>query len=176
LWTSEAPTFKGRYVQFENVAFEPKPVQMPHPPIWIGGNSRPAMRRVARHGDGWIPYLVRKKQLPECLDYIRQQPEFLANPRDLDVVAPLATFNIEDYSHRELGKTEVPAVRSRPSKRSVVGGTQAAPAYSPTCGAHQTWRPSEQMDWFARSVMPAVPLTADGSSKDTTGSTRSPRR
>ena len=40
LWTSDVPEFHGTYVDFADVAFEPKPVQQPHPPIWIGGNSR----------------------------------------------------------------------------------------------------------------------------------------
>ena len=53
LWTSEAPSFDGRYVSFGNVAFAPKPVQKPHPPIWIGANADPAIRRAARLGDCW---------------------------------------------------------------------------------------------------------------------------
>ena len=55
LWTSEAPAFAGDHVNFANLVFEPKPVQKPHPPIWVGGESVPAMRRAARLGDGWYP-------------------------------------------------------------------------------------------------------------------------
>ncbi|HYM30507.1 MAG TPA: TIGR03619 family F420-dependent LLM class oxidoreductase [Candidatus Cybelea sp.] len=55
LWTSPKPHFNGRYVQFSNVNFEPKPAQKPHPPLWIGGESEPALRRAARLGDGWYP-------------------------------------------------------------------------------------------------------------------------
>ena len=55
LWTKDAPRFEGRYVKFANVFFEPKPVQKPHPPIWVGGESGPALRRTARLGDGWYP-------------------------------------------------------------------------------------------------------------------------
>jgi len=55
LWTAEAPRFDGRYVSFKDVVFEPKPVQKPHPPLWIGGESGPALRRAARLGDGWYP-------------------------------------------------------------------------------------------------------------------------
>ena len=55
LWTSDDPRFDGKYVRFANIAFEPKPVQKPHPPIWIGGESAPALRRAVRHGDGWFP-------------------------------------------------------------------------------------------------------------------------
>jgi probable F420-dependent oxidoreductase len=55
LWTNDDPRFEGRYVKFANILFEPKPVQKPHPPIWVGGESGPALRRTARLGDGWYP-------------------------------------------------------------------------------------------------------------------------
>jgi probable F420-dependent oxidoreductase len=55
LWTRDDPRFEGRYVNFANILFEPKPVQKPHPPIWVGGESGPALRRTARLGDGWYP-------------------------------------------------------------------------------------------------------------------------
>ena len=54
LWTNDAPTFDGKHVSFSNLAFEPKPVQKPHPPIWIGGESGLAKRRAAK-ADGWYP-------------------------------------------------------------------------------------------------------------------------
>ena len=41
LWTSDDPHFEGKYVSFDNISFLPKPVQKPHPPIWVGGESRP---------------------------------------------------------------------------------------------------------------------------------------
>ena len=55
LWTSDAPSFQGKYCQFDNVSFLPKPVQKPHPPIWVGGESNRAMRRAARIGNVWHP-------------------------------------------------------------------------------------------------------------------------
>ena len=54
-WTEEDPTFEGTYTSFANVGFAPKPVQQPHPPIWVGGESPAALRRVVRHGDAWFP-------------------------------------------------------------------------------------------------------------------------
>ena len=55
LWTEDQPRFDGKYVQFSDVSFLPKPLQSPHPPIWVGGESEPALRRVIRHGDAWYP-------------------------------------------------------------------------------------------------------------------------
>lgn len=53
LWTEEDPSYSGKYYQLSNVGFAPKPVQKPHPPIWIGGNTEPALRRAGRLGDAW---------------------------------------------------------------------------------------------------------------------------
>jgi probable F420-dependent oxidoreductase len=55
LWTKDEPQFDGEYVDFTDIAFAPKPVQKPHPPFWIGGESAPALRRAATIGDGWFP-------------------------------------------------------------------------------------------------------------------------
>jgi probable F420-dependent oxidoreductase len=55
LWTEDAPRFAGQHVQFDHISFLPKPVQKPHPPIWVGGESPAALRRTARHGDVWFP-------------------------------------------------------------------------------------------------------------------------
>ena len=55
VWTSSEPRFEGAYVQFRDTPFFPKPVQKPHPPIWAGGESPPAIRRAATLGDAWYP-------------------------------------------------------------------------------------------------------------------------
>ena len=55
LWTKDRPVMNGKYVRFDNVVFEPKTVSKPHPPIWVGGESPAALRRVAKLGDGWYP-------------------------------------------------------------------------------------------------------------------------
>ena len=54
LWTADEPKFNGKYVQFNDVLFPPKPVQQPIP-IWVGGESGPALRRTAKYGDAWYP-------------------------------------------------------------------------------------------------------------------------
>jgi alkanesulfonate monooxygenase SsuD/methylene tetrahydromethanopterin reductase-like flavin-dependent oxidoreductase (luciferase family) len=55
LWTSDNPSFEGKYCRFANVAFAPKPVQKPHPPIWTGGESPAALRRAGRFANVWYP-------------------------------------------------------------------------------------------------------------------------
>jgi probable F420-dependent oxidoreductase len=55
LWKGTPASFAGQFFRFEELRCLPAPAQKPHPPIWIGGHSRAALRRVARHGDGWHP-------------------------------------------------------------------------------------------------------------------------
>ncbi|MEO7403731.1 MAG: TIGR03619 family F420-dependent LLM class oxidoreductase [Burkholderiales bacterium] len=55
LWTEDDPRHDGPYASFADISFLPKPIQKPHPPLWIGGESPPAMRRAARLGNGWYP-------------------------------------------------------------------------------------------------------------------------
>ena len=55
LWTQSPASFTGEYYNYANIRAEPFPLQKPHPPIWVGGHSRAALRRTARHGDGWHP-------------------------------------------------------------------------------------------------------------------------
>ena len=54
LWTEAEVAHDGEFFSFGPVAFEPKPVQRPWPPILVGGESDAALRRAARLGDGWI--------------------------------------------------------------------------------------------------------------------------
>ena len=54
LWSNDNPRFDGKYVKFSDVVFTPKPVQQPIP-IWVGGESAPALRRTVRYADCWYP-------------------------------------------------------------------------------------------------------------------------
>lgn len=54
LWTQKSFAYQGAHHEFPSVGFEPKPVQQPRPPLHIGGESAPALRRAVARGDGWI--------------------------------------------------------------------------------------------------------------------------
>ncbi len=76
LWTRQDPVFEGKYVSFRDVAFEPKPVQSPHPPIWMGGDADAVLKRTARFATGWWPFLTKPEAIPERIDFIKSQPGY----------------------------------------------------------------------------------------------------
>ena len=111
LWTQEQASFEGEYWQFKEVVTSPKPLRQPHPPIVIGGNRPPALRRVARLGDGWHPMGVSPAGVAERLGVIRGEAEKIGRAgacvlvqvrRDFDGVD---TQLIEQYE--EVGVTDL---------------------------------------------------------------------
>jgi probable F420-dependent oxidoreductase len=71
LWASDHPTFAGTFFKFDDLGFQPKPVQKPHPPIWVGGNSPGAFRRVVTYGDGWHATYLQPPELRASLAKLR---------------------------------------------------------------------------------------------------------
>jgi probable F420-dependent oxidoreductase len=67
LWTEHAPRFAGRYTKFDGIVLEPKPLQRPHPPIWVGGEGPAALRRTARVGNAWYPIGSNNQHLLDTL-------------------------------------------------------------------------------------------------------------
>ena len=84
LWTDEHARFAGRYTNFSGLIFQPRPVQQPHPPIWVGGESGPSLRRAARFGDAWYPIGSNNKAL---LDTVPRLAAGIARLRKLTAEA-----------------------------------------------------------------------------------------
>ena len=82
LWTAADPSFSGEFFSFSGVKLSPKPAQKPHPPIWIGGQSNAALRRVARLGDGWHPIAMPTERLGERSTYLRARLDESARSLD----------------------------------------------------------------------------------------------
>jgi probable F420-dependent oxidoreductase len=92
LWHSDSPSYDGEFVKFDDIAFGPKPISTPHPTIWMGGDADAVLRRAARFGDGWAPWLTKPEELPAKLDYLRSQPGF--DDRPFSVFYSLAVLSI----------------------------------------------------------------------------------
>ena len=88
LWTKDNPEFHGEHYQLSESGFQPKPVQKPHPPIWIGGHTNPAIRRAAKYGDGWMPIglrppaILEPEELAEKIARLRRLTVRAGRPED----------------------------------------------------------------------------------------------
>ena len=100
LWTQPEPKFAGKYISFQDIVLEPKPVQKPYPPIWVGGESAPSMRRAARIGDAWYPIGTNKAAM---FDTLALYQAGIAKLRELTVAAGRAenavapTYRVKRY-------------------------------------------------------------------------------
>jgi probable F420-dependent oxidoreductase len=79
IWTQDEAEFHGRFIDFDPIFSWPKPVQRPHPPIYVGGESRAALKRLRTVGDGWLP------QAATAPEKIREVRQWLADSDRTDV-------------------------------------------------------------------------------------------
>lgn len=144
-WTADKPNFDGEFVKFKDVVIEPKPIQKPHPPIYIGGNSDAAMRRAVRHGNGWIPWLVTAETLPGCLEQMRRMPGWEQHEGKFEVMVTTTAYNVDDH-HTIKGETTVSA--DRDSVLREVEGLQKAGATSVQVRPPRLETIEQALDWI----------------------------
>ncbi len=75
LWSGEKVEYRGKYFNFGPVTMLPKPATPGGPPIWVGGRAEAALKRAARFGDGWIPYVVTPDRYVKGLEFIAREAE-----------------------------------------------------------------------------------------------------
>ena len=161
LWSSDHPTFNGKYCSFSNIVFLPKPVQKPGIPIWIGGHSKQAIRRAARLGDGWhpiggVPTIPLepedvKKDFAMLADYARQAGR---DPRSIRVALKGSLFDKEK-------KIDGRRRRFMGSADEIAGDIRDYRAAGVDTMIFDVRRPSinetlERMEWMAKDVFPKV--------------------
>ena len=106
LWTRPDPSYSGKYIEFQNILFTPKPIQDPHPPIWIGGESEAAIKRAARIGNGWFPLsqnptfpLKTNEQLNRSVAHLKKELDLRnKNINEFDVVFQPGWANLSEYN------------------------------------------------------------------------------
>ncbi|HET8577823.1 MAG TPA: TIGR03619 family F420-dependent LLM class oxidoreductase [Methylomirabilota bacterium] len=94
LWTAERPAFDGEFFRFRDIGFAPKPLQKPHPPIWVGGASPGAYRRVVMLGDGWHAMSRTPADFEKQRDELRAAAE--AAKRDFGTIELSLRFNLDE--------------------------------------------------------------------------------
>ena len=110
LWTKDNCTFEGKYVQFKDVSIYPKPVQKPHPPIWIAGGNPKSTARAARYGSGWMLSTIDPRGIlsnisdySESIKRCREQAETMGRRGEditdysLEIFASIASTDDEAY-------------------------------------------------------------------------------
>ena len=70
-WTETDVTYEGRYTTLKNFSLKPLPLQKPRPPIWVSGRTDAAMKRAAKYGDGWLPYMYTPEHLANSIEKIK---------------------------------------------------------------------------------------------------------
>jgi probable F420-dependent oxidoreductase len=156
LWTEEEPVYQGRYYQIEGLAFEPKPLQKPRPPIYVGGNSNAALRRAARH-EGWQPNPTNfgLGDLPERLDYLRSLPEYAAKKDTFDLWWIGGVDDVDPPTMGEASGPQLDSYRDRLLERfadlSALGITTLGVATPASKSADEYL---DFLRWFAAEVAP----------------------
>jgi alkanesulfonate monooxygenase SsuD/methylene tetrahydromethanopterin reductase-like flavin-dependent oxidoreductase (luciferase family) len=139
-WEQEVASFEGETVTFRDVLVSPRVAQRPRPPIWVGGNSRAAVRRAALHGDGWIPWELTADEYAASVAYARQLRAANSRPSAFELVAPLGVSFAADTDAvladvarwRAAGATAFHVGLEAPSRRDHLG----------------------RLAWFGREVLP----------------------
>ncbi len=75
LWNGEPVEHRGKYFSFGKITMLPKPATPGGPPIWIGGRADAALKRAARLGDGWMPYVISADRFAQGLEFIAREAE-----------------------------------------------------------------------------------------------------
>lgn len=100
-WSSDVPEFKGEYLSFANAHFSPRPMQRPHPPIWVGGSpgsiSAPSIRRAAELCDAWHPLGLTLDMLEKGAAELQQAASRLGR-RDRPGLAPRSMLTLTDQA------------------------------------------------------------------------------
>tara|TARA_B100000676_G_scaffold307721_1_gene366852 strand:- start:5544 stop:6485 length:942 start_codon:yes stop_codon:yes gene_type:complete len=163
LWTEDRPSHAGTHYQFEQLKFAPKPVQSPHPPIWIGGHSAPALRRVARYGDGWHPVgstaasPLPPSEIKEKRETIRTlAAEAGRNPDAIEVAYKAPIYDSgrpPEGSERRYFSGDADAILDDIGAFAEAGVDELIFDFRSPSVAETV----ERMRWFASEVMPRVP-------------------
>jgi probable F420-dependent oxidoreductase len=154
LWGNPTPQFHGEFTEFADIAFAPRPFNRPRVPFWFGGDSRPALARTARHGDGWAPLQTVPEKLPARLDYLRSHPDWSERPFEVffsDAWTNLGSAHAVLDNPLAVGSTNADRVLARLAHLSALGVTQTWVAPPPLPGLEAYL---DHLRWVAEEIMP----------------------
>tara|TARA_Y100001936_G_C16077975_1_gene675419 strand:- start:1235 stop:2155 length:921 start_codon:yes stop_codon:yes gene_type:complete len=97
IWATDNVTYKGNFINYENITIEPKPVQNPLP-IWIGGSSDATIERTIKYGTGWISGVQSPRQVKPVVEKIRQKALQYGKIIDEDHYGAGFSYRIGDWN------------------------------------------------------------------------------
>jgi len=157
-WAADIPEYKGEYASFAGATFAPRPVQRPHPPIWVGGSpggvSSPAVRRCAALGDAWHPLALGLDDIEKGFATLRDLAARTGR-RDAVGLAPRNLLDLTDAakgSGRAAFQGSVAEVASDVRRAAALGAAWMT-FDLPRAGVPAMMRAMERL---AREVKPAV--------------------
>ena len=157
LWTKDDPVFEGEFVNFKDCGFNPRPIQQPRIPIWFGGDAPAVQRRVAKFGDGWSPFRTPPETFPDCIDYIKSQPEYDGRP--LEFFFALEMLNVG--AHHEIlddprapGTSDAQKIIDQIGWLKELGITETIVPLPPGLTDAQAW--IDRQKWVAEEIMPKI--------------------
>jgi probable F420-dependent oxidoreductase len=168
-WTEREITFDGHYWKLDGAAMEPKPVQKPHPPIWVGGNHPDGLRRAVRIGDGFIGAGSQTTAaFAEQVQIVRA--ELVERDRDPSTfaIAKRVYIHVDDDPTRareriaaaleyQYGRGGLDAVAvAGPPAACIAGLREIADAGAETILLNPLVDDAEQVERFAAEVIPAL--------------------
>jgi probable F420-dependent oxidoreductase len=125
VWSKDTPRFSGRFVQIEQALhIAPKPLQQPHPPIWVGGETTPALKRVVDFGDGWHIGLIGlgaiKPKFAELRALMATAGRNLSQLEITSMVDNRALSAADIQAYRDIGVTGLYVAAPGPDPKSVI--------------------------------------------------------
>jgi len=83
IWSEQKPVHHGRFVSFDSLQSYPHPVQQPHPPIVVGGNSQGSYRRAIEQANGWFGYWLNLEETSRSIAALRETAKSHTRPAEL---------------------------------------------------------------------------------------------
>jgi probable F420-dependent oxidoreductase len=168
LWTSDHPTYKGKYVSFDDVLFAPRPVQKPHPTLLVAGSGKRVLNRALELGLGWAPMVGTVDELRRDISWLKEQSAARGNdPASLEFMYNLQVGQGDDavkeaYAHSGTEGDEQPSTGDTDNLTQTAidtlreyadaGITQMMLIF----GWHKADDYIENLEWLARDVIPQV--------------------
>ncbi len=141
-WEQEVAAFQGETIAFRDLMVSPRVTQRPRPPFWVGGNSRAALRRAARLGEGWVPWQLGPEEFAALAEQARRLRDQSGRSGAFELVAPLAAA----------ADATAEAVVAEATRWRAAGAT----AFHVGLGAESFPHYLDRLAWFAAQVVPRV--------------------